>query len=147
MEHIVMYLDCEVEKLIEQGVTHFVSGGALGFDQIAASLIVCKKQVGQNIRLVLALACRNQDALWNDAQKKVYRNLLVEADEVVYISEDYDSECMAKRNKYMVNQSAYCICALLRSFGGTHQTVHYARQRGLRIINVADAHDQCYNES
>lgn len=41
---IVKILDREIENLIDKGVTHFISGGALGFDQIAASLIIYKKE-------------------------------------------------------------------------------------------------------
>lgn len=43
---MVKRLDREVENLIGLGVTNFISGGALGFDQIAASLIVAKKEMG-----------------------------------------------------------------------------------------------------
>ena len=47
IEHIIKRLDQEVDNLISQGVTDFISGGALGFDQIAASLIVAKKEMGR----------------------------------------------------------------------------------------------------
>jgi hypothetical protein len=33
IEQIVINLDHEIEKLIQKGVTTFISGGALGFDQ------------------------------------------------------------------------------------------------------------------
>ena len=36
---------------------NFISGGALGFDQIAASLVITKKQQGLGIRLIFALPC------------------------------------------------------------------------------------------
>ncbi len=42
-EQIVIRLNQEVDNLISQGVTNFISGGELGFDQIAASLIVADK--------------------------------------------------------------------------------------------------------
>ena len=85
IQAIVTNLDREIDALIEKGVTEFISGGALGFDQIAASLIVAKKEMGINIRLVFALPCRNQDELWEPKQKELYRNLLDEADEIVYV--------------------------------------------------------------
>ena len=138
IERIIIRLDREVEKLINQGVTTFISGGALGFDQVAASLIVAKKEMGREIHLAFALHCKNQDEFWNAEQKKLYRNLLAEADEVIYVSEEYHDGCMKKRNRCMVDHSAYCICARLSPFGETDQTVKYARQKGLRIINVAD---------
>ncbi|HMM05930.1 MAG TPA: SLOG family protein [Clostridiales bacterium] len=137
IEQIIIRLDQEVENLINMGVTDFISGGALGFDQIAASLIIVKKEMGCKIRLIFALPCKNQDEFWSDKQKRLYHNIIAEVDEVIYVSEEYANGCMKKRNRYMVDQSAYCICALLRPMSGTDQTVRYARQKELRVINVA----------
>ena len=127
-----------MEYAERQGVTTFISGGALGFDQIAAALVIAKREMGQNIRLIFALPCKNQGELWSDEQKRLYYNLLAEADEIIYVSEEYSEGCMKKRNFYMVDRSANCICALLHPRSGTGQTVRYAREGGLRIINIAD---------
>lgn len=129
IEKTVISLDREVENLIDQGVTDFITGGALGFDQIAAFLIIAKKEMGREIRLIFALPCRNQDEHWTDEQKRLYRNLLAEADEIVYVSE---------RNRYMVDRSAFCICALLHPLSGTGQTVRYAKQQRIKVINVVE---------
>lgn len=137
IEYVMKRLNHEIDILISKGVTEFISGGALGFDQIAASLIIAKKEMGYNIRLTFALPCRNQDELWNIEQKKLYHDLLGEADEIIYVSEDYNSGCMKKRNYYMVDRSAHCICALQNSRSGTGQTVRYARQKGMKIINIS----------
>lgn len=137
IEQIIIRLNQEVDNLISQGVTNFISGGALGFDQIVASLIVAKKEMGYKVKLIFALPCRNQDELWNAEQKKLYHGLIGEADEIIYVSEEYSAGCMKRRNRHMVDNSAYCICARLHPLSGTEQTVKYARQRGLRIINVA----------
>ena len=94
IEKIINNLDCEIENLITKGITSFISGGALGFDQIAASWIVAKKEMGKNIRLIFALPCRNQDDLWSEQQKQLYKDLLSEADEIIYISEEYNTSCM-----------------------------------------------------
>ena len=137
IEQIVKRLHEEVDRLISLGVTDFISGGAIGFDQIVASLIITKKQQGAEIRLIFALPCRNQDEKWTDKQKQLYRSLLGEADEVIYVSEEYTPDCMEKRNRYMVDNSAYCICALMRDISGTGKTVRYAQKQGLEVINVA----------
>ncbi|MDL2289525.1 DUF1273 domain-containing protein [Clostridia bacterium OttesenSCG-928-F22] len=137
IERIVLCLNREVDHLINKGIKNFISGGALGFDQIAASLIVAKKEMGQDIRLVFALPCRNQDKRWNTGQKQLYHGLLAEADEIIYVSEEYTYDCMERRNRYMVDQSEYCICALLHERSGTGQTVRYARQKERQIVNVA----------
>ena len=136
IEKIVINLDREIENLIANGVTVFISGGAIGFDQIAASLIIAKKEMGRSIRLIFALPCKNQEAGWNEKQKELYNGLLGEADEIIYVSESYDPFCMKRRNQYMVEHSAYCICALLHEKSGTGQTVRLARKKGLRVINV-----------
>lgn len=137
IRRILMKLDAEIDRLIGDGVTDFISGGALGFDQIAASLIIAKKQMGRNIRLVLALPCRDQDQFWNERQRALYQNLLKEADEIIYISERYSPLCMKKRNRYMADRSAYCMCALLKERSGTARTVRYAHIKGIEVINVA----------
>ncbi|RJE48818.1 hypothetical protein A7K50_08695 [Dehalobacter sp. MCB1] len=138
IKQIVKRLDLEIDCLISQGVTDFITVGTLGFDQLAASFIIIKKEMGQDIRLIFALPCKNQDAFWNVEQKGLYRNLIAEADEVIYVSEEYNDWCIKKCNRYIVDRSLFCICAQLNTFSGTNQTVRYARQKGLRVINVAE---------
>ena len=137
IERIVKRLNEEIDKLIEKGITHFISGGAIGFDQICASMIISRKQQGADIRLIFALPCHNQDEKWTDRQKQLYRSLLSEADEIVYVSEEYTPDCMKERNFYMVDNSAYCICALIKDISETGQSVRYARTQGLQVINAA----------
>ena len=136
ISHITKRLNAEIDNLIREGVTTFISGGALGFDQIAASLVVSKKEMGNDIRLIFALPCKNQDAGWNERQKKLYQNLLNEADEIIYVSEEYSDGCMKKRNQYMVEHSGHCICALQNEKSGTGQTVRLAYGNGLKVINL-----------
>lgn len=137
LESIVIHLNREIDNLITQGVTTFISGGALGFDQIAASLIIAKKEMSYDIKLIFVLPCKNQDNCWNSKQKRLYRSMLLEADEIIYTSEHYSDDCMKKRNQFMVDSSSYCICAKLYSNSGTELTVKYAIEKGLKVINVA----------
>lgn len=103
---------------------------------IAASLIVAKKEMGNDIWLIFALPCKNQDEQWNAEQKRLYHSLLGEADEIIYLSEEYYDGCMKKRNQYMVDRSAYCICALIYPTGGTAQTMRYAKSKIVEVKNV-----------
>jgi len=84
-EHIIKRLDNEIDNLIAQGVTDFISGGALGFDQVAASMIITKRQMGIKVRLIFALPCQEQDKDWSPEHQRLYHNLLREADEVYFI--------------------------------------------------------------
>ncbi|MEA5056059.1 MAG: SLOG family protein [Anaerotignum propionicum] len=91
IQRIMIRLNQEIDNLISQGVTDFISGGALGFDQIATSVITAKKEMGYDVKLVFALPCRNQDVLWTTERKKLYHGLLDEADEIV---KQNDLECV-----------------------------------------------------
>ena len=137
IETIEKRLHEEIDRLIQQGITAFIAGGALGFDQMAATLVLSKKHQGADIRLILALPCRDQDKDWTDMQKYMYHIFLADADEVHYVSEKFTPDCMKRRNYYMVDNSAFCICALLRDISGTGQTVRYAQKQGLQVINLA----------
>ena len=100
--------------------------------------MIIKKEMEKSVRLIFALPCPNHEAKWTENEKQLLHSLLAEADEVVYVSDEYSDICMKLRNEYMVNRSAYCVCALLHQRSGTSQTVNFARKRGLNIINVAD---------
>lgn len=136
IQNILSTLDEAIENLISQGVTNFISGGAVGFDLMAAALILAKKETGRTIRLIFVLPCKNQELLWDNKQKQLYRNLLNEADEIIYITENYNRFCIEQRNRYMVEHSNHCICALLYEKSGTYQTVRIAKKNGLKIINT-----------
>ena len=135
-QNIGQDLENAIEYLItEEGVKTFISGGALGFDTLAAFSVISKRDT-YDIKLVLALPCKEQDKFWTAAEKAEYKRLLKLADSVVYVSEAYTPDCMKKRNQYMVDQSQFCICFLENNRSGTGQTVRYAKEKGLQIIRV-----------
>lgn len=128
-------LCCEVETLINtKGVTTFYSGGALGFDTLAAQCVLKLKGKYPFIRLGLVLPCKNQAEKWNSADKRVYETVLQNADSVHYVSDEYTDTCMYKRNDYMVEHSKYCIGFLRRNSGGTHYTVGRAKRLGKELV-------------
>lgn len=104
---ILRRLDQALDALIALDVTDFISGGALGFDQMAAFHVLEKKISNPTIRLRLALPCKTQDALWNATQKSRYRSLMQLADETIFVSQAYDRHCMERRNRYMVDHAGY----------------------------------------
>ncbi len=130
-------LDDEVEKLILKGVDHFLSGGALGFDTLAAKTVLKWKEKYPSVRLTLVLPCKDQEKKWRQKDIEIYRDLKAKADEVVYITQWYQDGCMMERNRRMVDQSSYGIYYQTRSFGGTAATVRYAAKKGIRLIPLA----------
>lgn len=131
---VINRLLTETERLINSGVKRFISGGAYGFDLYAAAVVVLLRQKYRDIQLILALPCRNHNIKWHCADIAFFNSLLSLADNVMYTSEQYYRGCMHTRNRYMVDNSAYCICYLTKDEGGTAYTVKYAKEKGLSII-------------
>lgn len=137
LAYIYDRLDFEINRMIEKGIINFIAGGAIGFDTIAAEIINAKKREGMNIRLQLALPCREQDKFWSKKQKAFYRKTLNDADNIIYVSDNYFDGCMQMRNRFMVDNARYCICYLTEDSGGTYNTVNYAISVGCIVINTA----------
>lgn len=137
-QHIKNLLNEVIEKLVEQGVIYYETGGALGFDTMAAQAVLRARRSHPQIRLVLVLPCPAQAKRWPAKDKEVYEEIKKQADEVVYIADHYTKSCMFERNRHMVDHSATCIAYLTESSGGTAYTVKYARSKGREIINIAE---------
>ena len=129
-------LDYAIDKLYYQGVENFISGGTLGFAQMVASLIIDKKSAGYNIRLIFMLPYRNHGNLWTKKQRKKYNSLLMNADEIQYVSDEYYEGCMEKRNLDMINRSNYLICALNQGKSEKSCYINHAQINGLLVINL-----------
>lgn len=127
-----------VEALISMGVTHFIAGGAVGFDTIAeVSVLNLKKRKYPEIKLTVAVPFPGQPNSWSAADKALYHTILSEADEVVTLSKDYHPGCMSIRNRYMVDRSVYCLCYVTKDSGGSFYTAQYAQKKGLKVYNLA----------
>ncbi len=126
-----------IDELIASGVHTFRSGGALGFDLLTAGCVLAKRAKNPDIKLHMLLPCRDQTARWPAKFKTAYDNIVSSADDVIYLSENYDSLCMQRRNRALVDGADILLCYLTRSFGGTMSTVSYAYDKELKIINLA----------
>lgn len=127
-----------VDALINSGIRRFLSGGALGFDMLAAETILKKKREGLDIELKMILPCRNQPDRWDFASRKRYSDILENADDVFYVSEKYDQFCMKARNRRLIDESDILLCYLTREHSGTSYTKDYAEMLSRKIINLAD---------
>lgn len=131
------HLQKTIQGLLQRGVTAFYCGGALGFDTLAAQVVLKARRFHPQVKLILALPCRDQAEQWREADRLLYESIKRRADEVVYLSEHYTRGCMFERNRYMVDRSDVCVCYCLSDQGGTAYTVKYARRRGVPVINLA----------
>lgn len=125
--------------MVNKGVRFFITGGARGFDTIVAETVInLRNSEFPHIHLTLALPCINQTKGWSASDKFRYDAVMEKADDIQYISKDYTPDCMMKRNKYMVDNSKYCVFYLLTTKSGTYKTVSYAMDQNLELINILD---------
>lgn len=119
----------------EYGVTHFISGMAIGVDMDFAEIVLNLRDTEHYpILLECAIPCPDQTLKWNEKDKARYDCILKCADEVNYISEQYSADCMLKRNRYMVDKSDIVI-AVFNGIkkGGTWYTIEYAEKQNKKI--------------
>lgn len=127
-----------VKAFYEMGITDYITGGAIGFDTIAAATIINMKRSGYpNLRLAVVIPFKDQPERWSHSDKVLYRTTLEAADEIVCLNEKYTPSCMMERNIFMVDNSSYCLSYVTRQSGGSWNTVKYAERHGLKIINLA----------
>ena len=131
-------LEDVVRGCIINGARTFITGGAVGFDTIAAQLIIRLRSEFPNIYLALALPCppEQQTLKWTDEQKAEYYEILNKANFTKIVSEHYTSSCMYVRNRLMVDRSGILICYLRRNKGGTYYTVNKKKKKGIIHIDI-----------
>ena len=127
-----------VYDMIQKGVIFFAAGGALGFDTMAALVVLEWKKVYPQIRLVLVLPCEDQMRGWSKEDVDLYRFIFEKADMVIYTAKTYTKGCMHRRNRHLVDISGHCIYYLEKKSGGTAYTVDYAQQNGLQLVSVME---------
>ena len=100
----------ESEKLILAGAKHFISGMALGADICAALAVLELRAKYPEITLECALPCETQAEKWSERTRDLYFSIIECCDKETLVSKRYSSDCMKKRNRYMVDRSD-CVLA------------------------------------
>ena len=138
---LILKLNETLTDLIENGVTNFYAGGALGWDMLCEQAVIDLREKFPQIRLNLVLPCspEEQTARWNNTQKIEYYKFLKTADTIEYTANHYYDGCMKVRNARLVELADCCVCYYdNRGRSGTGQTVRMAKEKGIRVINLAE---------
>ena len=127
----------QIAKLVKAGYTDFFSGMAEGVDTWAALAVLALKKENPALKLRCVLPCEGQADRWSASARELYFSILGQADEVVYVSQEYSEDCMLKRNRYLVDHAA-CLLAVYNGEwrGGTAMTVRYAQRKKRRILII-----------
>lgn len=137
-------LEARLYDILERAITKksvadFYTGGAVGWDELAARTILKLREVYPQIELHLILPCSNEEqaAKWTTEQKTEFYRILNLADSVEYTSEHYYNGCMKVRNARLVELADFCFCFwdTNRQRSGTAQTVRMAQRKKIMIVN------------
>lgn len=126
------------EEYLNNGIINFMSGFAIGFDLLAASVILELKKKYSDIKLIAVIPFRGQEQKYSIIDKEIYREILLNADKEIVISQCYTSnDVYHKRNDYLIANSSKIIAyhnGMLRS--GTSSTIRKAKLLGVEIMNI-----------
>ena len=119
-----------------EGCRDFLSGGAVGFDTLVAREVIRFRIAHPDVRLVMVLPCVAQDERWSDAQRDAYYYILRNADEVIYVCDEYTPDCMRKRNLILAERCEIMISYVSHSKSGSAQTESMAKRLNKRVYNL-----------
>lgn len=125
-----------VEYAYGEGCRIFITGGALGFDTLAAQTVIRYKLSHHDVKLNIVIPCKNQSDMWSPSQISLYEYTLSNADEVVYMTDEYEDGCMRLRNQYLADQCDLMIAYVSRPYSGAAQTVRMAERAGKKVYNI-----------
>ena len=126
-----------VREAYRNGITNFISGMAIGFDLLAAEVVLSLRHECPAITLTAVLPFREQASRFNELNKCRYYKCLSQADDIVILSNDYTAKCYLERDRLMVEHSSLLIaCYDGRNRGGTFWTVNFAARTGKNVINI-----------
>lgn len=109
-----------------------ITGLAQGFDQALAEVAY---EMG--IPYIGAIPCPDQDAPWPPSARRRYQRLVSLAAEVVVVSPVYTRDCMAKRDRWIVDRATYLLALFDGDYeSGTGITVRYAERKRLEVVNL-----------
>ena len=119
-----------------EGCRIFITGGALGFDTLAAREVIRFKLSHPDVLLRIVLPCKNQSESWSPSQISLYEYTLANADEIEYVSDDYTDSCMRVRNQRLADCCDLMIAYVSRPHSGAAQTVRMADRAGKKVYNI-----------
>ena len=138
-EQIRDLLKTEIIKKYDEGIRDFITGGAWGFDTMAAEMVIyLKENYYHDMRLLLYLPCKDFGEDWPYEQRCALHRIKCKADWCQVITDKaYTDTCMKKRNEAMVLGSCCGIAFKTSERTGTSQTVLMAQKQNKPVVNIA----------
>ena len=120
-------LAARLEGLYALGFRRFLCGMAIGCDMYFAEAVLALREQYPDV---------DQPGRWNERQRRRYNSLIDRADRVTVLQTVYTSDCMMRRNRWMVERSSVLLACYDGRPGGTMNTILCAERSGLRVILI-----------
>lgn len=129
-------LGYKLERMVERGVTTFLTGMMPGPDTWCAELVLALKKKNTDILLNACLPYEEQHIHWRSEDTERYFNTLAQADNVTTLQTRYTSTCMSAHRQRLLNTSSFILAIYDGSRDGTKYMLEYAARMGLGIVTV-----------
>ncbi|MFR9618757.1 MAG: SLOG family protein [Rikenellaceae bacterium] len=125
-------------EYLENGITTFISGMALGFDLLCAVVVTELKLKYPDIRLISALPFIEQANKFPTEEKNQYKNLIDQADFTIAIGGyTFSNQAYHDRNDYMLTNASKVIAYHNgKPRSGTGSTIRKATEQGIEVVNL-----------
>ncbi len=109
---------------------------ANGCDLYFAEAVLELRKKLPDITLEAAIPWEGQAEGWTAAQRARYDAVRAACDYETVVSKSYTPDCLLRRNRYMVDNSALLIAAYSGAAGGTRSTILYAMRQNVEIYEI-----------
>ncbi|MCL2071512.1 MAG: SLOG family protein [Oscillospiraceae bacterium] len=138
IEDIRDCLKSRMIEMIDEGFMTFQCGMAIGSDMLFAEIALeLRQRYSSLVRFVAVIPCLEHDKNWNEYDRNLCREMTEKADDVVIVSNTrYFDGCMAKRNRYLIENCDELVAIYDGQKGGTMQTINFAKGKGMKVTII-----------
>lgn len=121
--------------LTQHGATTFISGMALGADQLGVIAAIDSVDIK---KIFAAIPCKNHCCKWPATSQSFYNKLLSnpKVETVLVSDKEYNPQLMQIRNEWMADRCDKAIAVWDKSNGGTANCIRYLKKIKKEIIFI-----------
>ena len=125
----------EILNAYTAGFDRFLSGMAAGIDLLAAEIVLgLQKQLPLHLDAAIPYSGQADYFTWEI--KRRYQSVLKNCAHTDILSQQYDQNCMAASNRFMIERSGRVIAVYDGQPGGTKNTLAYARKKEIERVLI-----------
>ncbi len=129
-------MDEVLDAVYDSGIRHYICGMANGCDMYFGEAVLKLRERREDITIEAAIPFEKQADRWSAHLRRRYYRILSDCDYQTLVTRNYTTDCMQRRNEYMVDSSSILVAAYAGGAGGTFNTMRYALSRGMEIIEI-----------